>query len=95
MENTDGKKVTVIRGELATINHGRGLGIIKKWKIEISEQNRKDTISVVKEIKWSKKIKGDDILKLMAAISHVRNVPSKLKDSMKKASIKLIYKASI
>ncbi|MFO5399051.1 hypothetical protein RCL61_23365, partial [Salmonella enterica subsp. enterica serovar Typhimurium] len=48
-----------------------------------------DTILAVKEIKWSKKIKRDDVLKLMALISHVRNVPSRLKDSMKKSIDKI------
>lgn len=85
VENTDGKKVTVIRDELATINHGNNPDTIKEKlkKLGNLEQDRKDTILAVKEIKWSKKITRDDVLKLMASISHVRNVPSKLKDSMK------------
>lgn len=91
VENTDGKKVTVIRDELATINHGNNPDTIKEKlkKLENLEQNRKDTILAVKEIKWSKKIKRDDVLKLMALISHVRNVPSRLKDSMKKSIDKI------
>lgn len=85
VENTYGKKVTVIRDELATINHGNNPDTIKEKlnKLGNLEQNRKDTILAVKEIKWDKKITRDDVLKLMASISHIRNVPSKLKDLMK------------
>lgn len=87
VENKDGKKVTVMRDELATINHGNNPDTIKgKLKgLGNLEQNRKDTILAVKEIKWSKEVTEKDVLKLMTLISHVRNIPSKLKDSMTKS----------
>jgi hypothetical protein len=86
VENKEGKKVTAVKNELTTINHGNKPDTIKSelGKLENLEQNREDTIEAVKKIKWLKHVTRDDILKLMTSISYIRNVPVTLKDAMKK-----------
>ncbi|EKK20741.1 hypothetical protein B808_106 [Fructilactobacillus florum 8D] len=87
VENTEGKKVTVIKDTLATINHGNNPNTIKDnlKKSKKLKENQKETISAVKKIKWNNDIKQKDVLKLMASISHVKNAPQNLKEAMKKS----------
>ena len=87
VENSYGKKVTVINNELTTINHGYNPDTINKSlkSLENLEQNRKDTIAAVKRVNWSKKISRDDVLTLMTLIGYMRKVPSQLKESMRES----------